>query len=74
MVRWINFICKILRILNENKSWNYANGIIYLVSKSQDLLKTYYELGHTKIDTAQMYPVPSTLNKFCLTEEIIGTG
>lgn len=40
--------------------------------KSQDLLKTYYELGHTKIDTAQMYPVPSTLNKFCLTEEIIG--
>ena len=23
--------------------------------KSQDLLKTYYELGYTKIDTAQMY-------------------
>lgn len=40
--------------------------------KSQDLLTTYFERGHKKIDTAQMYPVPSSSKNFCFTEEIIG--
>ena len=39
---------------------------------SFELLNFYYLSGLCKFDTAQMYPVPSTEEKFNLTENIIG--
>lgn len=40
--------------------------------KSFEILNHYLSLGCLKFDTAQMYPVPSTKDKFYLTEKILG--
>ena len=40
--------------------------------ESFKILNHYFSCGYYKFDTAQMYPVPSSKNKFALTEKILG--
>ena len=42
--------------------------------KSFELLNYYYLSGYYKFDTAQMYPVPSTEEKFNLLKKLLGNG